>query len=230
MTLQQLWQLTTIIEKDTDKKLKMDKLEKIIHLFSPTPKDNFEKFDNYELYYSPDSNIHPNYHYSEQYFSEENRRWMYRESDSAFEGKYNNQSFILLFDTYHKTKFLIGFFNCSPYGNYRNYILVSIINSSFVFTSIPDPEQSYRIGKEIYHGWTWNFDNRNRDREILHNDKIYVVINHRDTFHGNTSVMVHDINTNTRTQYLNRGSYAYITPQEIKIENDKLQIGNYVLQ
>ncbi len=200
------WEYKNMLADD-EFDLKIDRVYMIVNQLSHTPKKKFLKFPNYDLYYSSEIYLYPIFNHEDYYNC-----------------TYRGFEFVLIFDNFNKNKFIIGFCNSLLNENYREYIHITISPSNiFEFNNIPNP-MAYENNK----GTFWNFNIKNKTRELLYNNIFYVIVQHKDDFDGNLSIMVHDITLNLRTQYDGFcPNYDLFDFEKIKISNDKLQFFDF---
>ncbi len=171
--------------------------------FSLIIKSNYIKIDNYDLYYNTKI-----YELVKATNENENKYHCY----SLYESFY--PELIIFFDKIYKNKFILAYCNTSANDNYRIYYHIEINKyNQYNIKQIPEFEEHYNK--------LWYFDNRNKNIEILTDDKLFIFIYHRDRFENNSVMIIHDINSCKRWLYND-----YVPFININVEHNIITIYN----
>jgi len=125
--------------------------------------------------------------------------------------------FHIIFDEKDQNKFIIGLSGCySPNDDYRKYIFVEKEKDKYIYKTISSNN----------HSSIWNFDNRNTYYEKLIDNKLYIIVFHRDNFEGNCKIYIHNISdSNTKIYTCNDRLYRFST--EPIITDEIILYGRY---
>jgi hypothetical protein len=129
----------------------------------------------------------------------------------------------IIFDEYYKSNFILGFYNSSQNDNYRNYSHITIKNNKFIILNI-EPFDYYNL---------WKFDNRNYICERLYNNKLCIIVKHRDNFDENLKITIVDINVDFYKciikEYVKQSMSSFLLYKDIILLNNSIKINDILI-